>query len=581
MTERIMNNVVPKEKLAEVYDKTLTELAEILKHSFGPYGSNACIKQDNALPRYTKDGHSIIGAIKYNGIIEESVREDIESITRYIVKTVGDGTTSAVILSAYLYHTMYTTSKILDDIDYTPAEIISTMNEVVNDIKNEILKNAKEFTPKDAYDIAMISTNGNKEISNILYNIYKEMGRGVFIDVTPGIGTETITKTYNGMTINAGYADTCYITNTKNNTSEIDNPEVYFFEHPIDTRELGVYFDAILSRNIITPINKQDYNSLIPTVIFAPKISQDMSTIMDSLVATMAKMPANNRLPVCIITDFSDADQLADLAKMCGAKLIRKYIDRAVFDEDVKRGLAPTPDTVFDWAGSCERVIAYSDKTTFIHPYEMYNEDGSYSNMYNSLLSYLKSEIDNLTSEGDVRDIGRLKRRYNSLKSNMVEIFVGGTTPTDRDALRDLVEDAVLNIRSADTNGVGFGANMNAYAAIEELSRNSADKSVLYQQILKDHIAPAYDELICTLFRNTGAFSTTFEDADYKFKYLVQNNLEDGLVYNIREDRWTDNVKSSIMSDIIILEAVSKILGLMITCNQFLVPSPIHNIYVD
>ena len=27
------------------------------------------------------------------------------------------------------------------------------------------------------------------------------MGRGVFIDVTPGIGTETITKTYNGMTI--------------------------------------------------------------------------------------------------------------------------------------------------------------------------------------------------------------------------------------------------------------------------------------------------------------------------------------------------------------------------------------------
>ena len=144
-----------------------------------------------------------------------------------------------------------------------------------------------------------------------------------------------------------------------------------------------------------------------------------------------------------------------------------------------------------------------------------------------------------------------------------------------------LLIDAVLNIRSADTNGVGFGANMNAYAAIEELSRNSADKSVLYQQILKDHIAPAYDELICTLFRNTGAFSTTFDDADYKFKYLVQNNLEDGLVYNIREDRWTDNVKSSIMSDIIILEAVSKILGLMITCNQFLVPSPIHNIYVD
>ena len=576
-----INNVVPKEKLGEIYHNTLLELADILKLSFGPNGSNACIKQDNNLPRYTKDGHSIIGAVRYNGVIEDSVREDIESITRYIVKTVGDGTTSAVLLSAYFYDTIYNSKK-FDHIE--PAEFARQIRSMVELIKNTIKNSAKEFTVDDAYDIAMISTNGNVEMSNLLKEVYKTMGRGVFIDVTPAVGNDTYVKYYNGMTINAGYADTCYITDASKNTSVIDKPEVYFFEHPIDTRELGVYFDSILSHNIITPVNTQKYDEIIPTVIFAPKITQDSSSIMDSLVANMAKMPINNRLPICIITDFSDPDQLADLSKMCGAKLIRKYLDPRVFEQDVKNGLAPTPDTVFDWAGTCDRVIAYSDKTTFVRPHEMFNEDGSYSNLYKSLLSYLESEIKNLTAEGDVRDIGRVKRRYNSLKSNMVEIFVGGATQTDRDAIRDLVEDAVLNIRSADTNGVGYGANLSAVDAINCIYKNITNytsdifknyKFSEYTNPIIEAFVDAYDKLVSGLYSNSFADSTPDEIMN-----LIKSKLANNTVYNIRENVWTNNVKSSIMSDITILDAVAKILTLMITCNQFILPNPANNVYI-
>ena len=39
---KIMNNVVPKKTMREVQSKTLNELADILKLSFGPNGSNAC-----------------------------------------------------------------------------------------------------------------------------------------------------------------------------------------------------------------------------------------------------------------------------------------------------------------------------------------------------------------------------------------------------------------------------------------------------------------------------------------------------------------------------------------------------------
>ena len=561
---KIMNNVVPKKVMRSIQSNTLNELADILKLSFGPNGSNACIKKENALSRYTKDGHTIIGSIHYNGIIEQSIKDDIESITRHIVKTVGDGTTSAVILSSIIFKKISAIEG-----EYRPAEIVNVIDTVVAEITSYIKNSATELTSADVYDIAMISTNGNIFISNTLKNIYEEFGNSVFIDVTPSIGEETIIKSYNGMTLNTGYCDSCYVTNTKNNTSEVDNPQVYFFEHPIDTREMGVYLDAIISRNIIQPVNAHQYEAVIPTVIFAPTISQDMSNTMDSLVSNMAQMPVNNRLPICIITSYHETAQLADLAKMCGAKMIRKYIDHNVYSADVASGVAPTPDTISDWAGRCDRVVAYSDKTVFIRPHKMYNEDGSYSNLYDNMIAFLEAEIKNSVENGDnIKEVGTLKRRLHSLKSNMVELFVGGITQADRDSLRDLVEDAVLNIRSAADNGVGYAANMSAIRALDEMSYNVSYED-LYKEIMTI-ITLAYKELCEILFMPEGI----------SYDELV-SGIQEGIVYNIRDKAWSDNVKSSIMSDITILETVSRIVSIMATSNQFIVPTAMHNIYVN
>lgn len=575
MGQVILNNVVSKKTLRKVQTDTLKELSDVLLNSFGPNGSNACIKKENALSRYTKDGHSIIGSLHYNGIIEQSIKDDIESITRHIVKTVGDGTTSAVILSNLIFSNITELEK---NGSYKPVEIVDTLQKVVDEVKESIKKTAKELTVEDVYDIAMISTNGNEFISNTLKDIYSEYGTSVFIDVSPSIGEETVIKSYNGMTLNTGYCDSCYVTNQKNNTSEVDHPEVYFFEHPIDNRELGVYLDSIISRNIIAPVNKQSFDEIIPTVIFAPKISQDMSSVMDSLVSTMASMPVNNRLPICIITDYHEIDQLSDLARMCGAKTIRKYIDANIYKEDLAKGLAPSPETIFNWAGRCDKVVAYSDKTTFIRPALMYNDDGEYSELYKNIVNFLKTEIKKSTDNGDdIRTIGTLKRRLHSLESNMVELFIGGITQADRDSLRDLVEDAVLNIRSAAVNGVGFAANISGSVAISEIAdRYSSNNDTLYAKLVFA-LEGAYTELEHALYNYTNMYDE--ENYINIFTQAVDFAVNCGTAYNIRTKKWEKNVKTSIMSDIIILDTVCKIVGLMATCNQFILPTAMHNIY--
>lgn len=576
---KIMNNVVPKETIRKIQGETLRELAVILKNSFGPNGSNACIKKENALSRYSKDGHTIIGALHYDGIIEQSIKDDIESITRHIVKTVGDGTTSAVILSSLIFDRIAEMEK---NNDYMPSDILKALDLVEKSISAAIKSKSKELDVQDVYDIAMISTNGDEFISNQIVDIYKEFGTGVFIDVFPSTGEDFVVKSYNGMTLNTGYCDSCYVTNKETNTAEVDKPQVYFFEHPIDTREMGVYLDSILSHNIVEPCNSGNYNELVPTVIFAPKISQDMSSLMDSVTASMASMPVNNRLPICIITDYHEIEQLIDLAKMCGAKMIRKYIDPKVYEADVARGAAPTRDTIFEWGGTCDKVVAYSDKTTFVNPSKMRNEDGSYSELYNNLLNFLETEIAKAKEDGEnIREVGKLKRRLHSLKSNLVEFYVGGITQADRDALRDLVEDAVLNIRSAATNGVGLGANMSAAVVISEICDkgmvvDEKEKGLAIVASILKSVKDAYTSLVYTLFENS---SLVTHDAEACFNECVENAKE-GKVFNIREGKYDTNVKTSIMSDITIFNTVCKIVGIMATCNQFIVPTAMHNIYV-
>ena len=591
MAQIIMNNVVDKETMRKIQSKTLKELAEYLKMSFGPDGSNTCIKKENALCRYSKDGHTIIGAINYNGIIEQSIKDDIESITRHIVKTVGDGTTSAVILSSIIFDKIKDLEK---REGLTPAQVTRELDHVVYLICKNIEESKTELTPDKVYDIAMISTNGDKTISTYLKEIYEKYGNEVFIDVSPSTGEEFVIKSYDGMTLNTGYADTCYITNTKNNTCDVDNASVYFFEHPVDTKELGVYLDSIISHNILVPVNtgakSGDYSGLVPTVIFAPMISQDVSSLMDQLESAMASMPANNKLPICVITGYHEVDQLNDLAKMCGAKMIHKYIDPKIYEEDVKLGRAPTADNVYaKFAGKCERVIAYADKTTFIRPACMYNQDGTYSNLYNSMVSYLESQIAKETADGgNIREVGTLKRRLHSLKANLVEFFVGGITQADRDSLRDLVEDAVLNVRSAANYGVGYGANMSAVTALYKMivldEKRAEVEELTKERKMEAHLTnvifDAYEEITRDLFKDIIPIDIKSEDHD-EFLELAKRCAETGEIYNIAERKFDTNVLSSIQSDITILETVSKIVGIMATCNQFILPTAMHNIYVN
>lgn len=570
-------NIVEKEKLRKVQLDTLKTIMSSLTNSFGPYGSNTMIIRNQVSSSYTKDGLKILNDIKFKNPIEHHIARNIVEISRDVAKRIGDGTTSAIILSYYILENL-TKYSVLDKIP--PAKIVNIIKNIAKEIGKRIELKKKETTVDDIYNIAYISTNGNEDIANKLKVIYENYGMGVFIDVGTSTTGSTIVKEYNGMTLEEGYANPCFVNNTKG-TSRIRNPKIYAFKDPVDTPEMMTFMQTIVEKNILSHSEKGNY---VPTVILAPRISQDMNSFIEYINKAMSNTAVINRPPLLIITNFSAFyNEFTDIATMCGCRFIQKYIDPKMQQEAIKRGDAPTPNNVTVWAaGSAELVEADTLYTKFVKPKKFYDKDGNTTVEYNTLINFLEQQLDEANKKGEGANVtGNLRRRINSLKSNMVELLIGGVSNIDIESYQDLVEDAVLNCRSAAANGCGYAANVEGLCASYELANTHK-----YPEWVKDEDKTIYEQIVA-VFNNAYTevekllLSTALNLDDDKISMIIEEIIATHKPYNIVTNSFDDKLLSSINSDIYSLDSISKILSIMITANQCFLDNPIMNIYAD
>lgn len=624
-----LSNIVSKNQLRAVQQWTLNKLAESLLPSAGPFGSTTQILKINPdsvgkggnpvmeTTEYTKDGHTILSHIRFNRAIEDSLQKELADVTRHIVKTVGDGTTSVVILSALIFNELLK----IDTSDYPPYLIIEVFQEIVEDLKKMIKENGRDLALEDVYNIAMICTNSNKRVAEILSKIYEEHGLDVFIDVGASTGENDVIKTYDGLTIDVGFSDPCYINKVETGNKfivsdrDIDkvhgetiirNPHVYAFKDPIDTIEMHNLFNSIIYTNIIkhyeefrktNDVSKLD--NMVPTVVLAPKISTDMGSMIDNIAGFMHNFDndLNMKPPLLIVTNISQVnyETYSDIWRLCGCTPIKKYIDPEIQKKDIEDGVAPTPDTIADFFGTADEVKSDSLKTTFINPHDMfkYDADGNavkdengertLSETYTGQLSFLEQELQRSINDGeDINVTGNLKRRIHALKANMVDYYVGGVTVTDRDSVRALTEDAVKNIRSAAKSGVGYGANYEGFKVASEYAQKDFDDTAIgkLKVSLSTAISNAYNEMEKILY-SSAYIDCKGEEREAFIDNAINDSLNKGCPVNLKNFEFDHKVLCTIEQDIIILDCISKIITVIFTTNQALTQSVGHNMYID
>lgn len=592
-TDDLQSNIVSGDVLKKIQGSVLGRLKDVIIPSMGPAGSNTLILKDAGvmIAEYSKDGNKIIKNVRYANPIESSIQSQIEDITSYIEHKVGDGTSSAVVLSSLIFDKLQ--EKITDTSN--PYQIVRNFKAAVEMIKTKIMNGKKDCTLEDIYKIALISTNGNEDLADQMYSIYEKYGMDVFIDVSASLDDGTYIRDYNGLSLDSGYSDNAFI-NTMNGLSRLKNPRIYAFQDPIDTPALVSMFESIINSNIFSHLSNP--KSMIPTVIIAPKVSRDMSGLMRVIVNYMKNYNGDavtQKPPLLVISNIApgvDMNHFANIANLCGCTMITKYIDHELEKSDQVAGRAPTIQNIANgfvsaegeepvpFYGTASYVESDTTTTKFNNPLLMYKKDdlGDVekingnpvpSNDYLGLISHLEAELKRAQSGGqDVYFIGSLKRQINCLKANMVEFFVGGVAIADRDSLIDLVEDAVLNCRSAAKFGVGYGANWEGFSACNVLM-NANKEHELYPYFRL--IYEAYNEITSIIY------GTVIDDEE-KLEKIIQTSKQEG-PYNITTEEFDHSVLTSIMSDPTILDTIAKIITIMFTSNQALIPSPHTNMY--
>ena len=580
------------EKLKEIQSRVLNDLKNAIINSMGPAGSNSLILRGNSdadiVAEYSKDGNKIIKSIKYQYPIEMAIKSEIENSTRYIEKTVGDGTSSVVVMSSLIFDALNEAS-ISGEFGYDPYETMRLFKKCVDIISEKIRSNGRPCTLDDIYNIAYISTNGNKEVAEQIHQIYKEYGMSVFIDVSASTNENTYVKTYNGITIDAGYSDPAMINNLERNDCRIRSTStypvhIYHFAEPIDTTEQLALFTQIIETNIMEKRFKLRQPE-IPTVILTPQISRDAYAYMRRIVQMLLQFGESEysqKPQILIVTNYAGLDEnyVDHISNLCGCKPIKKYIDEKIQKADQESGLAPTLKTVCEFYGTAGEVEADSNITRFIDPAYMYEKDSTgqiiedkngmpvYSKTYNNIINFLEAQYkSNSEQGGNIGLLGSLKRQLNAVKANMVELFIGGISISDRDSLRDLVEDAVLNTRSAAKSGVGYGANTMGFC----ITRN-----MIEQNEFDDHDMECIIKIINNAYYGIikSLYETIFSDADV-INTIIDNIYDaGGRPYNMTTREYDGLVLTSIESEPMILDTISKIVTIMYTANQAILQAP-------
>lgn len=583
LRSKALSNIVSKNTLREVQEETMDIIANALKQSYGPNGSTTVIRmsmdeKDTGRTEYTKDGHKILGSIRFNKPIELSIVDDLRDITRNTVKKVGDGTTSAVLLSNYIFkellqlhrNSLRSIKNNKSEYKYSEKQIVDTLQNVSKKIFDIIEGYKQEPTLDLIYNIAYTSTDGNTEVATHIRDLYEEFGNEVYIDIKPSNTTESMIKTFEGLTIDQGYFNSNFINNTEDSTCRIKNAKIYIFEDAIDTPEMMGFFGKIITDNIIKPLQNKSYD-FVPTVVFSTAYGGDVRSAMDQVLNQLGQFDPSTKPPLLLVTNIHREEFLFDLAKLSGARTIKKYIDPNMQKIDIEQGLAPTPDTVHEFAGEAEEVVADVKSTKIINPKDMFDKEGNKSDVFNNLIKSLKSELSKYEdTKEDLTKINIMKRRIKSLESCMVEYYVGGISHTDRNALIDSIEDAVLNCRSAAEYGVGFGANFNAIKALHKLINEDVSMFTELEYMVIKVLYDAYREVYDLIYINEEIPGTV---------NLVIDSIEKDSPYNIRTKQFDKLVLSSIQSDIVILDAIVKIVGLMFKSNQYILASPNLNTY--
>jgi chaperonin GroEL len=504
-------------------------LADAVSITLGPKGRNVVIQKSFGAPRITKDGVTVAKEIELPDNFENMGAQMVREVASKTVDKAGDGTTTATVLArAIAVEGVKAVAAGMNPMDLRRG-IETAVEKIVADLH---ARSKKVATKAEKIQVATISSNGDKEIGEMIGEAYEKVGHESPITIEENKSLETVLDIVEGMQFDRGYLSPYFITNAEKMVCEMESPYILFHEK------------KLAGLQPLLPVLEAVVQSGKPLLIVAEEVEGEA-------LATLVVNKLRGGLKVAAVKapGFGDRRKamLEDMAILTSGQVISE--DLGIKLENV----------TLDMLGTAKKVRIDKDNTVII--------DGAGKKKdIEARCAQIRAQIEETTSDYDRE---KLQERLAKLAGGVAVIRVGGATEVEVKERKDRVDDAMHATRAAVEEGIvagGGSALLFAVRALEKLRVSNDD-----QRRGVDIVRKALEAPVRQIAENAGVDGSVIVG-----KLLDQKDTNHG--FDAQKSEYVDMLKAGIVDPTkvvrIALESAASVAGLLITTEAMIADKP-------
>ncbi|XP_027118950.1 chaperonin CPN60-2, mitochondrial [Coffea eugenioides] len=484
--------------------KGVEDLAEAVKVTMGPKGRNVVIEQSWGAPKVTKDGVTVAKSIEFKDKVKNIGASLVKQVANATNDAAGDGTTCATVLTRAIFaEGCKSVAAGMNAMDLRRG-----INMAVDDVVTTLKSRARMIsTSEEIAQVGTISSNGEREIGELIAKAMEKVGKEGVITIQDGKTLFNELEVVEGMKLERGYISPYFITNTKTQKCELDDPLILIHEKKIS------------SINAVVKVLELALKRQRPLLI----VSEDVDS---EALATLILNKLRAGIKVCAIKapGFGENRKasLQDLAALTGGQVITEELGLNIDNVEL------------DMLGSCKKVTVSKDDTVIL-------DGAGDKKAIEERCEQIRSGIELSTSDYDKE---KLQERLAKLSGGVAVLKIGGASEAEVGEKKDRVTDALNATKAAVEEGIlpgGGVALLYASKELEKLQTANFDQKIGVQIIQNALKTPVH-----TIASNAGV-----EGAVVVGKLLEQDNPDLG--YDAAKGEYVDMVKAGIIDPLKVL----------------------------
>ncbi|GJD96680.1 chaperonin GroEL [Methylobacterium iners] len=505
-------------------------LADAVKVTLGPKGRNVVIEKSFGAPRITKDGVTVAKEIELADKFENMGAQMVREVASKTNDIAGDGTTTATVLAQAIVRegAKYVAAG-MNPMDLKRGIDLAT-SAAVKDITSRAKKVASS---EEVAQVGTISSNGDKEIGEMIAHAMQKVGNEGVITVEEAKTAETELDVVEGMQFDRGYLSPYFITNAEKMVAELEDPYILIHEKKLS------------SLQAMLPVLEAVVQTGKPLVIIAEDIEGEA-------LATLVVNKLRGGLKVAAVKapGFGDRRKamLEDIAILTSGQMIAE--DLGIKLENV----------TLPMLGRAKRVRIEKETTTII------DGSGEKSDI-EARVGQIKAQIEETTSDYDRE---KLQERLAKLAGGVAVIRVGGATEVEVKEKKDRVDDALNATRAAVEEGIvpgGGTALLRAREAVRVLKSDNPDVQAGIKIVLKALEAP-----IRQIAANSGV------EGSIVVGKITDNTDSITYGFNAQTEEYVDMIQAGIVDPAKVvrtaLQDAASVAGLLVTTEAMIADAP-------